>query len=290
MSNDYEGGNENTYDSSPESVEVDQELDSVGSEADSPPMSARDFLSRRQEIREKASTKMPKGQSKSAVASDEEEPSEENDDSQPSKQEAAKPKVETKDNPKFQQRIDKLTARYHDAERKAAEKDVQIEKLMKATEILQKELERISKFAKLDPREEKIRELELQREVDKFSNSLNNRQDELYSKSVNDYQVQSRADEILDEVNDLVQEYDLASPEEILIAMRDHGKTATQAAREIHNARLQKAQKRIAVKHPASVSKTGATGTNTPEEQYRGAETIKKFFLQRMAERNGRSE
>jgi hypothetical protein len=123
-----------------------------------------------------------------------------------------------------------------------------------------------------------------------LANSLNNRQDEIYSKSVNDYQIQSRADEILDEVSELAEEYDLASPEEILIAMRDHGKTANQAAREIHNARLQKAQKRISVKHPSSVSKNGSQGSNNPEEPYRGADSIKKFLLQRMAERGGKAE
>lgn len=258
-------------------------------------MSARDFLSRRQEIKEKAvskpvnkpkpTAKLSEAESDDSVAEAEEEASEE-DVSQTSKP-AVKAKAE---NSKFQQRIDKLTARFHEAERKTAEKDVQIEKLLKATEILQKELMRVSKTAKLDPREEKIRELELQREVDKFANSLNNKQDELYSKSVNEYQVQARADEILDEVTELVEQYDLASPEEVLIAMRDHGKTATQAAREIHNARLQKAQKRIAVKHPSSVSKTGAPGTNAPEESYRGPESIKKFLLQRIAERSGKAE
>jgi len=289
MSNEFEGGNENTYsDSSPESAEGGSDIESVGSSANESPMSARDFLSKRLEIRDKASAKQTNAESEVSVAGEEEEASEE-DVSQTSKP-VAKPKVEQKDNPKFQQRIDKLTARYHDAERKAAEKDVQIEKLMKATEILQKELERVSKFAKLDPKEEKIRELELQREVDKFANSLNNKQDELYNSSVREYQVQNRAEEILDEVNSLVEQYDLVAPEEILIAMRDHGKTATQAAREIHNARLQKAQKRIAVKHPSSVSKTGAPGTNAPAEPYRGAESIKNFLLQRLAERNGRAE
>jgi hypothetical protein len=258
-------------------------------------MSPRDFLSRRQEIKEKQAnkqfskqkptTKLTEAESDDSVAEADEEASEE-DVSQTSK-----PAVKAKaDNPKFQQRIDKLTARYHDAERKAAEKDVQIEKLMKATEILQKELQRVSKNARLDPREEKIRELELMREVDSFANSLNNKHEELYSKSVNEYAVQSRADEILDEVNELVEEYDLVAPEEILIAMRDQGKSAAQAAREIHNARLQKAQKRIAVKHPSSVSKTGAPGINPPAEPYRGAETIKNFLLQRLAERGGKAE
>jgi hypothetical protein len=296
MSNEFEGGNENTYDSSPESVEDGSDLDNVGSSANEPAMSAHDFLSRRQEIKEKQArnsrqkptTKMTSAESDDSVAEADEEASEE-DVSQTSKT-AVRAKAEQRENPKFQQRIDKLTARYHESERKTAERDVQIEKLMKATEILQNELERVSKVARLDPQAEKIRELELQREVDKFANSLNNRQDEIYSKSVNDYQIQSRADEILDEVSELAEEYDLASPEEILIAMRDHGKTANQAAREIHNARLQKAQKRISVKHPSSVSKNGSQGSNNPEEPYRGADSIKKFLLQRMAERGGKAE
>ena len=287
------GGNDNTSgDSSPESVGGTNELESVGSEANAPPMSAREFLSRRQEIREKqTATKLTKGKPDAVVADSEDEPSEETDVSQTSKDEREQLTKREQPNPKFQQRIDKLTAKYHDAERKAAEKDIQIEKLMKATEILQKELERVAKAAKLDPREERIRELELQREVDKLASGLDNKHEEIYNKSVNEYQVQSRADEILEEVESLTQEYDLVSPEEILLAMRDRGLTAAAAARQIHNSRLQLAQKKTSqVKHPQTVSKTGAAGTNQPPEPYRGSETIKKFFLQRIAERNGRAE
>lgn len=296
MSNDFEGGNENTYDSSPESVGESQELDDVGSDANEPAMSPREFLSRRQEIREKQSakqqsrsTKLSDAKSENSLAGEDEEASEKDSSQLSEKQQDKQDRNQV--NPKFQQRIDKLTSKYHEAERKAAQKDIQIEKLMKATEILQKELERVSKSAKLDPREERIKELEYQQEVEKFTNSLNNREEELYSKSVSDYQVQTRADEILDEVNDLVTQYDLVSPEEILLAMRDRGMTAAQAARSIHNQRLQLAAKRTgATKHPSTVSKSGAGGTNSVDEPYRGADTIKKFLLQRMAERNGKAE
>jgi len=293
MQNDNSGGSDNTQvDSSPESVVETNALDSVGSEANAPAMSAREFLSRRQEIRDKQATaKLTKNSSKSSVATDEEESSEETDVSQTSQNEERVAKQRDVPNPKFQQRIDKLTAKFHDAERKAAEKDIQIEKLMKATEILQNELQRVSKFAKLDPQQERIRELELQQEVDKFANGLDNKHEEIFNKSVNEYEVQSRADEILEEVESLTQEYDLVSPEEILIAMRDRGLTAQAAARQIHNGRLQLAQKRTSqVKHPQTVSKSGAGGTNQPAEPYRGSETIKKFFLQRIAERSGKAD
>jgi len=297
MQNNDNGGNfNNTSEASPVSAGDSQDLDSVGSSANESPMSARDFLSRRQEIREKKAqaetrtAKMTKAQPKTDVAEgDGEEASDQTDSSQLSTKETDKQDRKDQSNPKFQQRIDKLTAKYHEAERKAAQKDIQIEKLMKATEILQKELERVAKVAKLDPREERIKELEYQQEVEKFTNSLNNKEEELYSKSVSEYQVQTRADEILDEVNDLVQEYDLVSPEEILIAMRDRGMSAKQAARSIHNARLERASKKT-VKHPASVSKSGAQGTNSVEQQYRGSESIRDFFLQRIVVRNGKAQ
>jgi hypothetical protein len=297
MQNNDNGGNfNNTSETSPVSAGDSQDLDSVGSSANESPMSARDFLSRRQEIREKKATaetrtaKMTKAQPKTDLAEgDGEEASDETDSSQLSTKETDKQDRKDQSNPKFQQRIDKLTAKYHEAERRGAQKDIQIEKLMKATEILQKELERVAKVAKLDPREERIKELEYQQEVEKFTNSLNNKEEELYSKSVSEYQVQTRADEILDEVNDLVQEYDLVSPEEILIAMRDRGMSAKQAARSIHNTRLERASKKT-VKHPASVSKSGAPGTNSVDQPYRGADSIRDFFLQRLAERNGKAE
>ncbi len=292
MSNEINGGNNTDFGSSPEPAGESPEVDSVGSSANEPAMSARDFLSKRVEIRDKAAAKNLKPKTEKVVANESEEGSDEQDEASQVSKTADKKQVEQRDvNPKFQQRIDKLTARYHEAERKAAEKDVQIEKLMKATDILQKELERVSKFARLDPREEKIRELELQREVDQFTNKLSSKQEELYSKSVSEYQINSRADEILEEVSELVQEYDLVSPEEILLAMRDKNMTAAQAARTIHTARLQKASKKVnATNHPKTVSKAGAPSISPVDEPYRGAETIKKFFLQRMAERNGKAE
>lgn len=295
MSYDNNGGNNNMEGSSPESVGENLDVESVGSDANEPAMSPKEFLSRRQEIREKQaakqqsrSTKLSDAESENSLAGEDEEASDKDSSQLSEKQQDKQDRNQV--NPKFQQRIDKLTAKYHDAERKSAQKDIQIEKLMKATEILQKELERVAKSARLDPREERIKELEYQREVEKFTNSLNNREEELYSKSVSEYQIQTRADEILDEVQELVQEYDLVSPEEILLAMRDKGQTAVQAARSIHNQRLQLAAKRTSVKHPSTVSKSGAGGTNSVDEPYQGADTIKKFFLQRLAERNGKAE
>jgi hypothetical protein len=292
MHNDNGGNFNDTSDSSPESAGEGSDLDSVGSSANDAPMSARDFLSRRQEIRERKgnTAKETKAQPRANLAEGEgEEASEETDNSQLSKTDKVERKETREANPKFQQRIDKLTAKYHESERKAAQKDIQIEKLMKATEILQKELSRVAKVAKLDPREERIKELEYQQEVEKFTNSLSQKEDELYNKSVSEYAVQSRADEILDEVNELVQEYDLVSPEEILLAMRDRNLSAKQAARSIHNARLERASKKT-VKHPSTVSKSGTGGTNPIDEPYKGTESIKKFLMQRLAERSGKAD
>lgn len=293
MSFDNNGGSDNTMDASPASAGENVDADSVGSSANEPPMSARDFLSKRQEINVRKNTadrkaaRMTNAETEGSVAGSEEEASDQEDNSRLSKKAVEK---ERDANPKFQQRVDKLTARYHEAEKKSAQKDVEIEKYRKATDILQKELERVSKFAKLDPREERIKQLEYEREVEQFTNGLNNRQEEIYNSSVTEYQVQSRADDILDEVNDLVKEYDLVSPEEILIAMRDRGETATAAARSIHNARLARASKRTASTHPSTVGRTGAQGTNPVDQPYRGASTIKDFLNARIAERNGKAE
>jgi hypothetical protein len=295
MSFDNNGGSDNTnMGDSPSSAGESSELDSVGSSANEPPMSARDFLSKRQGINEKQNianrkaARLTNAESEGSVAGSEEEASEQEDNSRLSKK--AGERERDVPNPKFQQRVDKLTARYHEAEKKAAQKDVEIEKYRKATDILQKELERVSKYAKLDPREERIKQLEYEREVEQFTNGLNNKQEEIYNSSVTEHQIQSRADEILDEVNELAQEYDMVSPEEILIAMRDRGETATQAARSLHNARLARASKRTAVSHPSTVGRTGAQGTNPVEQPYRGASTIKNFFEARIAERNGKAE
>jgi DNA repair exonuclease SbcCD ATPase subunit len=274
-----------------EAVET-TDVESVGSRADEPAMSAKEFLTRRSELRNKASAEKTVEQSSQDLANQEEEASEE-EGSQPQE---AKDKQEDQNkevvNNKFQKRIDKLTARYHDAERKSAEKDIQIEKLTKGVEILQKELERYASQLQLDPREERIRELEYKKEIDDFNRGLDERQENIYNESVREYQVQQRADEILEEVNSVVEEYDLVSPEEVLLAMRDKGLSAAQAARDLHQQRLQRAQKRIqgTKKHPSTVSRKGAESISPVDEPYRGAETIKKFLLQRMAERDGVAE
>ena len=294
MSFDNNGGCDNTnMGDSRSPAGESSELDSVGSSANEPPMSARDFLSKRQGINEKQNianrkaARLTKAESEGSVAGSEEEASEQEDNSRLSKK--AGERERDVPNPKFQQRVDKLTARYHEAEKKAAQKDVELEKYRKATDILQKELERVSKHAKLDPREERIKQLEYEREVEQFTNGLSNKQEEIYNSSVTEHQIQSRADEILDEVNELAQEYDMVSPEEILIAMRDRGETATQAARSLHNARLARANKRN-VSHPSTVGRTGAQGTNPVDQPYRGVSTIKDFFNARIAERNGKAE
>ena len=272
-----------------EAVET-TDVESVGSRADEPAMSAKEFLTRRSELRDKASAKMTVEKSSPDLANQEEEASED-EDSQPQKAKSNDDDQKEVVGNKFQKRIDKLTARYHDAERKAAEKDIQIEKLTKATEILQKELERYASQLQLDPREERIKELEYRKEIDEFNRGLNDRQEDIYNKSVQEYQVQQRADEILEEVNSLAEEYDLVSPEEILLAMRDHQLPAAKAARDLHQQRLQRAQKKLgAHKHPSTVSRKGSESISPVDEPYRGPETIKKFLLQRMAERDGVAE
>lgn len=287
MSNDMVGDNSSA--SPAEAVET-TDVESVGSRADEPAMSAKEFLTRRSELREKASAKKTVEKSSVDLANQEEEASED-EGSQPQRVEDKQDPNKEVLNNKFQKRIDKLTARYHEAERKASEKDIQIEKLTKGVEILQKELERYASQLQLDPREERIKELEYRKEIDEFNRGLNERQENIYNESVREYQVQQRADEILDEVNSAVEEYDLVSPEEVLLAMRDKGLSATQAARDLHQQRLQRAQKKLgANKHPSTVSRKGSESISPVEEPYKGAETIKKFLLQRMAERDGVAE
>lgn len=288
MSNDMVGDNSSA--SPAEAVET-TDVESVGSRADEPAMSAKEFLTRRSELRDKASAKKIVEEPSVDLANQEEEASED-EGSQPQKVEDKNkdPEKEVVNN-KFQKRIDKLTARYHEAERKASQKDIQIEKLTKGVEILQKELERYASQLQLDPKEERIRELEYKKEIDEFNRGLDERQENIYNESVREYQVQQRADEILDEVNSAVEEYDLVSAEEVLLAMRDKGLSATQAARDLHQQRLQRAQKKLgANKHPSTVSRKGSESISPVEEPYRGAETIKKFLLQRMAERDGVAE
>jgi hypothetical protein len=290
------GENNTNIDASPASTDSRPAADTPASPASDGPVSARDWLTERVRSRETKPQRAVKdvvAKSTEAVAGPAEDASE-TDDSQssaaPEKKEEGKTEPKDTLHPKFQKRIDRLTAKYHETQRAVAERDVQVQKLQKAAEILQAELARVTKRANLDPNEEKMTAMQYERDVEKFVQGLDKQTDELYNKGVSEYQVQARADEILDEVNELVQQYDLVSPEEVLLAMRDRGMTAAAAARSIHSDRLARAAKRTAVQHPATTARTGSGGTNPPDAPYRGADSIRDFLKSKMAQRTGRSE
>jgi hypothetical protein len=286
------GATTTTTDASPASSESISPASDAGSPAATgAPRSAREWLSERAASRAKAGSKAGSESTPAVpdieVASDVEDGSGDKDGSQPSKKE--KENTDTV-HPKFQKRIDRLTAKYHETQRAVAERDIQIAKLQKAAEILQAELGRVTAKAQLDPKEEQLAAMRYEREVEKFTSGLDKQKDELYNAGISEYTVQARADEILDEVNELVVQYDLVSPEEILLAMRDRGLTAAVAARQLHTARLEKAAKRTAVAHPATTARAGAPATNAVDTGYRGADSIRDFLNAKIAARTGRSK
>lgn len=290
MPNDTIGANPTTTEASPASSESLSPASDAGSPAATGgPRSAREWLSERAASRAKAEAKAGSestpAEPEVEVASDGEDGSEEPSGSQPDKKENSDTV-----HPKFQKRIDRLTARFHETQRAVAERDIQIAKLQKAAEILQAELNRVSAKAQLDPQEEQLAAMRYEREVEKFTSGLDKQKDDLYAAGVSEYAVQARADEILDEVNELCSQYDLVSPEEILLAMRDRGLSAAVAARQLHTARLERAAKRTAVAHPATTARTGAPATNAVDTGYRGADSIRDFLNAKIAARTGRSK
>jgi hypothetical protein len=190
-----------------------------------------------------------------------------------------------------ERRIEQLTQRYYNAEQKAARAQAESEKLHVAVKMMQEEIDRLHAKAqdRLDPREEQLVEMRRKQEVEQYLAKSANKDTELLSNATQEWEVEQRVADLIDEVGTLAEEYYLTSPEEILLKMKATGGTATETARALHNSRLTRAGKSTAPSHPKTVSATGTPSTDAVRQPH-SRERAADFFRRRMAERNGRAE
>lgn len=190
-----------------------------------------------------------------------------------------------------QKRIDQLTHKLKAEQSRAKEMALENAKLKEATRLFQEELARVSKFAKLDPHQEEIRQLKLEQEISQLDQRLPQEVESRFAEQERQFQVQERAQEIKQALQDATQAWDgLFTMRELGTYMSQKGiYDAEQAAQELGETRLQAAQKRIQKpKAPA----TAASSTSGHREQsqpwrYDGVSSISQFISEQEARRTG---
>ena len=184
--------------------------------------------------------------------------SSEREGSQPSKDGIDKvvdTKAESAAIQKMQGRISAITGKYKEAAVQLQSVQSELVKREKAIEILHKEVQRLNQFAKEDPRDAKLRQMETERDVEKFLSE--HQPSELISADYErDVQVQERVDGLIGEVKGLANTYYMVSPQEILLEMQQTGKSADSIAKALHQDRLNRSRKNA----PAAPRTVGSTG------------------------------
>ena len=184
--------------------------------------------------------------------------SSEREGSQPSKDGTDKvvdTKAESAAIQKMQGRISAITGKYKEAAVQLQSVQSELVKREKAIEILHKEVQRLNQFAKEDPRDAKLRQMETERDVEKFLSE--HQPSELISADYErDVQVQERVDGLIGEVKGLANTYYMVSPQEILLEMQQTGKSADSIAKALHQDRLNRSRKNA----PAAPRTVGSTG------------------------------
>jgi hypothetical protein len=199
--------------------------------------------------------------------------------------------------PGIKKRIDSLTAKYKAEQNARREAATENAKLREAVRLYSAELERVSQFAKLDPQAEKIRELELQREIDQIETKIPRDIEEQFTKAAQEAEIEDQAAEIADQIRGATSAWDgLFTARELALFMRqNHLPDAQAAANYLGEARLQAAQRRQGVtpSRPQAPQTAAARGTNAAREtaapwKYKGANSILDFFDSQDSQRGKR--
>lgn len=194
--------------------------------------------------------------------------------------------------PGVKKRIDTLTARLRSEEKEHKATALENARLKEAVRLYQEEVERIQKFAKLDPSQERIRQLELEREIEKIERDIPTSIDQRFSQREQEAQVQERVAEIISEIKSVAAEWDgVFTSHELAMYMKQTGvRNPAQAAKSLGESRLQAAQKKM--KSPAHPSTSGTSGNTNREPasawKYKGSSSVLEFLEKRDNQRSGR--
>ena len=256
MSSDFQDAN---VESSPTDTGSDNDSGESSNSSDS--VDPNEGLSLRERATKHFSRADKSGARKEADSTDplsEDEASSEHEGSQPSKDrtdKAVESKADSAAIQKMQGRISAITGKYKEAAVQLQSVQSELVKREKAIEILHKEVQRLNQFAREDPRDAKLRQIETERDVERFL--AEHQPSELISADYErDVQVQERVDGLIGEVKGLANTYYMVSPQEILLEMQQTGKSADSIAKALHQDRLNRSRKNA----PAAPRTVGSTG------------------------------
>ena len=194
--------------------------------------------------------------------------------------------------PWFQQRIDKLTAKYRSEQETHKQLALESAKKDEAIKILQEQLNRISQRAQLDPHEEQIEELRLQHRLQELDREIPQRVEETWTQKQQEMVIQEKTQELVSAVRTAAAKYQgLLTPKDILAFMQQTGEDSARiAAEKVYRQRLQAAQKFIGVQPQAPATAAGQQASIRELSTPKKYGSIRDAWEDMKAERSGRQK
>jgi len=244
---------DNDTDSTPGEADLLAEMKAfVGDSGDAKPSASKAKPKRKDAVEnEPAETA-----SDEAAAKDDAGPAEEGKNEKPQPDEGKPVPFET-----FKKRVDKLSAQRHAEAERADKAEMQVQRLLKAVEILQAETARFAPHAKVDPRDEQIRAHELEKQVERFNQELEKSWADRRTKAAEQLQVEERAQAIVSEAKAAAAQYGVDA-KQILQVLQVSGDSPENIARLLAAAAAPAQQPKPSKPAPKAVASSGKTAGN----------------------------
>lgn len=142
----------------------------------------------------------------------------------------------------YQQKIAHFKGKFQAEAQKVSDLHQKVAQYSKAMEVMQAQMERLQGFAQLDPKDEQINLLQVEKEIGAWSASQP--QGQYLQDMQREELIADQVAEIRSQVDGLTRQYSLVDPREILLAAQADGETRTLdvIARTLHMGRLEKAK------------------------------------------------
>jgi hypothetical protein len=191
----------------------------------------------------------------------------------------------------LRKRVDTLTARNKTMLEESVKQAKELERYRLATEYYQKELERVSKHARLDHHQEELHSLRLQQELRDVDQGIDGRIEASFAEKQQEFDSNQRAQEYLEDMKSAVSEWsELFSVRELGNFMLTNNITDVKtAARTLGQKRELAWQNRS--QRPKAPSAVASVPTGSREDaepfKYQGPASIKKFMEDQDRRRRG---
>jgi hypothetical protein len=177
-----------------------------------------------------------------------------------------------KPKPWFQQRIDKLTAKYKSEQESHKQLALESAKKDAAIKILQEQLDRYAAHANIPLHEEEMERMRLDFKIKELDQQIPQEVEKTWSAKMQEMEIEEKTQELISTVKSAAQKYQgLVSEREIIAKMRELGEqNARVAAEKLYRERIAAAQKFIGTAPTAPMTAAGqppvsARNNPTPE-------------------------